>query len=106
MNFEDLYSFVEKENKRLKSAYGPLDERTHTFGRAIKLTEEVGELNEALLSSFGLQRDEKLSRFSEEELEHEFADVMLCVLLLAESMDVDIAKALEEKIKKINKRKY
>lgn len=37
-------------------------------------------------------------------LPNEFADVIITILLLAKSMDVDIPQALAEKIKKINKR--
>ena len=37
-------------------------------------------------------------------LSHEFADVAITTLLLAKSMDVDIEKALEQKMERINQR--
>ena len=43
-------------------------------------------------------------KFKKENLPDEFADVLITTLLLAQEMNVDIEKALEDKIKKIDKR--
>lgn len=39
-----------------------------------------------------------------DDLGDEFADVILCTLLLAKSMDIDINIALEKKLEKIKER--
>jgi len=52
----------------------------------------------------GDQRQEKLDNHDKNNLPNEFADVIITTLLLAKSMDVDIKKALINKIEKINKR--
>jgi len=46
----------------------------------------------------------KLSKKDKENLEKEFADVIITTLLLAKSIDIDVAKAIENKIIEINKR--
>ena len=76
------------------------------LARTVKLTEELGELcNEVLIGS-KLQRKDKLDHQDKDNLSAEFADVVLCTLLLAKSMNVDIETALENKIEKIKKRNY
>lgn len=70
----------------------------------VKLMEELGELTEAVLWSFGNQRKEKLSTFDHAHLESEFADVIISTLLLAHSMNMNIQTALESKIEEIEKR--
>jgi NTP pyrophosphatase (non-canonical NTP hydrolase) len=74
------------------------------LARTIKLTEELGELCQEVLAHCSLQRKQKLEDYSKESLSEEFADVLITALLLAKSMDVNVEKALEEKIQKINKR--
>ncbi|HLD06457.1 MAG TPA: MazG-like family protein [Candidatus Nanoarchaeia archaeon] len=39
-----------------------------------------------------------------ENLPEEIADVIITALLLAKSMDIDIEKALEKKVEKVNNR--
>ncbi len=51
-----------------------------------------------------MQRKQKLKNLDKENLHGEFADVIITTLLLAKAMNIDIEKALEKKIEKINKR--
>lgn len=51
-----------------------------------------------------MQRKQKFDKFDKDNLLEEFADVIMTTLLLAKSMNIDIEKALEKKIEKINKR--
>lgn len=99
MEMGQLLEFIALENKRLDNRYG-LDKGKTVLARAVKLSEEVGELCEQVLVKSGLQRKEKMETPS--NLEEEFADVVITTLLLAEAMGVDVRPALKEKVAVIN----
>lgn len=104
MELKDLLKFIEIENKRLRTYYPNIDEDKIILARTVKLTEELGELCSEVLAHKSLQRKQKLENHDKENLQEEFADVIITALVLAKAMNVDIEKALENKIKKINKR--
>lgn len=104
MDLKTLKKFINAEDKRLKKRAGVVDAEKRTLARMVKLTEEVGELADAVLASQGRQRKEKLDRHESENLADEFADVVIVAFLLAKTLGVDIPKALEQKMKKISKR--
>lgn len=56
------------------------------LSRLAKLTEEVGEVSEAVLQEAGEQRNSKEPC----DLDSELADVMICTLLLAATRETDI----------------
>ena len=100
-----ILKWVEKEGGRLEKATGRYpDQEKEIFARAIKLGEEFGELCQEILFHSALQRKSKMKKFKKENLSEEFADVLISTLLLAQEMNIDIEKALEDKIKKIDKR--
>jgi NTP pyrophosphatase (non-canonical NTP hydrolase) len=68
------------------------------------LAEEAGELCEEVLAHNSLQRKDKLDRHNEDNLQGEFADVLITTLLLAKTMKINVDKALKGKIEKINER--
>jgi len=70
----------------------------------VKLAEEFGELCDEVLAYNSMQRKDKLDNIVEGNLAEEFADVIITSLLLANAMNVDIEKALEKKMEKIDKR--
>ena len=105
MEFKDLLKFIEIEDERLKKYYGGYDDQEkRILARTVKLTEELGELCDEVLAYNSLQRKQKLDNHDKENLPEEFADVIIIALLLAKAMNVDIEKALEKKVEKINKR--
>lgn len=105
MEPKDLLKFIEIEDERLKKYYGShTDQEKRILARTVKLTEELGELCNEILTHNSLQRKQKLDNYDKENLPEEFADVIITTLLLAKAMDVDIEKALEKKIEKVNKR--
>jgi len=104
MQFEDLKKFIKIEDQRLIERFGYKDEDKRILARTVKITEELGELCDEVLSHSSLQRKEKLDVHDKDNLPGEFADVILTTLLLAETMKVDIEEALEKKIEKVNKR--
>ncbi|HEY4497034.1 MAG TPA: MazG nucleotide pyrophosphohydrolase domain-containing protein [Candidatus Paceibacterota bacterium] len=104
MQFEDLMRFIKKEDKRLRRYYGNYkDEEKRILARTVKLSEELGELCDAVLRHNAMQRKGKMKK-SGDNLSEEFADVLITTLLLAEAMDIDIDRALIKKMKKIDKR--
>lgn len=105
MELKDLLKFIEIEDGRLNKYYGGYDDQEkRILARAVKLTEELGELCDEVLAHNSLQRKQKLDNHDKENLPEEFADVIITTLLLAKAMNVDIEKALEKKIEKINNR--
>ena len=100
-----LLKWVKKESGRLEKDHERYsDQDKQIFACAIKLGEEFGELCQEVLFHSSLQRKGKMGKFGKENLPEEFADVLICTLLLAQEMNVDIEKALEDKIKKIDER--
>lgn len=105
MNFKELNSFLTNQEKILKKSFPIPDKEKAIFARMMKISEEVGELNEAILSFSSLQRKDKKER-NKEKISEEIADVLITTMLLAVQFDVNIEKSLENKIKNIKKRKY
>ena len=104
MTFDDLIKFVKEEDKRLIEKYGNSNVEKRILAGTVKLSEEVGELSEAILSFLNNQRKDKINKFNKSQLEEELADVIIVALLIAESTNSNIEKALKRKITKILKR--
>lgn len=104
MTFDNLLKFIKEEDIRLKKRYGDYpDQAKRILARTVKLSEEVGELCNEILSFNKFQRKEKLCK--ERNLDGEIADVIITTLLLAETVNVDVAKALRLKMLKLKKRR-
>lgn len=105
MELGNLLRFIETEDEKLKKRYGShINQEEIILARTVKLGEEFGELCEEVLAYNSLQRKQKLDNHDKENLPEEFADVIITTLLVARTMNVDIEKALEEKMKKLNRR--
>ena len=105
MDLKELLKFIATEDGRLKKYYGSYpDQEKRILARTVKVSEELGELCNEILAFNALQRKDKLENYDGENLSEEFADVLITVLLLAKATGVDIEKALEKKIEKINLR--
>lgn len=72
--------------------------------KTIKLNEEVGELCNDTLSVLKLQRKSKLDRFDKRNFYEEFADVLITTIQLANAAGVDIERAINDKLAKIEER--
>jgi NTP pyrophosphatase (non-canonical NTP hydrolase) len=105
MNIEELQKFIDNEMKRLEEFFGKTNEELKILS-AVKLSEEVGELQEEVLGTLKLHRKEKDGRFTKETFGNEFADVIITACILARRHDIDIDEALNRKIKKIKERVY
>ncbi len=106
MELKELLKFIENEDARLKKYYGYTDQEKRILARTVKLSEELGELCEEVLSHSSIQRKEKLDGRDDKNLQEEFADVIFTTLLLAKAMNVNIEAAMEKKIEKVNNRDY
>jgi NTP pyrophosphatase (non-canonical NTP hydrolase) len=104
MKLKELLKFIEMENKRIRKRYPNLDKEKVILAQTVKINEELGELYNEILKHCSLQRKEKLADMDKKTIDEEFSDVLITTLLLANRMDVDIEKALKERINKINKR--
>lgn len=104
MELKELIKFIETERARLRKYYPDVDEEKFILAQTVKIAEELGELCNDVLAHNSLQRKQKLENLDKRNIKEEFADVLITTLLLAKSMGVDVEKALEDKIKKINKR--
>ncbi len=106
LTVRDLNGWAKMQSGRLRLALGS-DAGGHpafVLAQAVKLAEEVGELQAEVLGQAGYQRATKDQRFTAESLSCELADVMICVAILASSHDIDLGKALASKIEKIDAR--
>ncbi len=104
MELKELLKFIEMESERIRKRYPNLDEEKLILAQTVKINEELGELYNEILNHCSLQRKEKQDNMDKNAIEEEFSDVLITTLLLAKRMNVDIEKALKEKIGKINKR--
>ena len=105
MTLKELHEFIKAEDTRIRAMHGNYeDEEKRLLARTVKLSEEVGELSEMILSHCSLQRKEKLEVLSNEKISGEFADVIIVCALLANTLGVDLEQAIEEKIKVIEAR--
>ena len=102
---QEFLQWVVQQNAKLEK----LDrlgaaEREQIFWQVAKLTEETGELAEAVMAMEGLQRAEKTPPDTKDAAALEVADVIITTLLLANRLGVDVNNALERKIEKIDRR--
>ncbi len=60
--------------------------------------EELGELSDEILTSMNLQRNTKIAKFSQQNIEDEFADVLGSLILLGIELDIDVEEVMKRKI--------
>lgn len=102
---QDLLTFIKDELAYLSgqnaSGYNQ-DVEKRAYAQTVKLSEEVGELSEAVLARFGNQRDKDGKTYS---IDGEIADIIIVLLILGQHLEIDVNKALEQKIQKIIERR-
>ncbi len=103
---EELKKFTKEELKYLSQVYNNPSDNEFLLFHMAKLTEEVGELSEAVLLYIGRgQRKEKLKKFKKENLGDEIADVIIVALQIASTAGIDIQQVLKRKMKKVADRR-
>lgn len=106
MTLRELGEWAGHQRDRCAEQYQMTDARQTEFlmMQAVKLNEEVGELMAEVLAQSSYQRPEKRARYTADSLAEELADVGVCLSILADTLGVDLGKALAEKIDKIERR--
>jgi NTP pyrophosphatase (non-canonical NTP hydrolase) len=86
----------------------PLSQTEHILSALSCLTEEVGELSAEIRKQTKCSfSQKKVDAFSPEDLKDEACDVLITLLLLLKSLDIDdLWQALERKVQKNKDRGY
>ncbi len=74
------------------------DSQQRVFARVMKIVEELGEFSDEILTSMNLQRNSKIAKFSEQNVEDEFADVLGSLILLGIELNIDVEAVIKRKI--------
>jgi NTP pyrophosphatase (non-canonical NTP hydrolase) len=98
MTIQNLVNQYKKISDFLNVKWPLKDHDQRVFARTMKIVEELGELSDEILTSMNLQRDTKIAKFSKQNVEDEFADVLGSLILLGIEMDMDIEKIIQRKI--------
>ncbi len=105
MDLKTLEEKVKKLNQGQRFDYSLNTPREkEILAKTVKLNEEVGELCNDILGILKLQRKAKLDNFDKRNIYQEFADVLITLMQLAVSANVDLDRAVNDKIKKISER--
>lgn len=98
MTLDELVAEYQEISDFLNTRWPLKDKQQQIFARIMKLVEELGELSDEILTSMNLARDSKIAKFSRENMEDEFADVLASLILLANELDIDVEKVMRKKI--------
>lgn len=105
MDIKELQAKINEMNVRTRPHYKLYtQEEKEILTKTVKLNEEVGELCNDILSVLRLQRKSKLDKFDKRHIYEEFADVIITTMQLASVARVDVQRAVEEKLQKIENR--
>lgn len=99
MQIKELVEKYKEIGEFLNNHWPLKDKSQRIFARTMKVVEELGELSDEILTSMNLQRDSKIAKFSRENLEDEYADVLGSLILLSYELDIDVEKVITRKIK-------
>lgn len=103
ITIKELKKFIDVEHQRMVKRWRE-NRKIRTMARTIKLMEELGELCNEIMAYNVKQRKKKMHLQDTKKLEDEFADVIIVTLLLAKNVKIDIYQAINNKIKKIERR--
>jgi len=86
------------EIKRFEERIGDKDYDEILFLYMSKISEEIGNLAAAVLRREGIKAEQPVS---DDQLSTVFADSIYSIIILAQKMNVNLDRAMEEKIKQI-----
>lgn len=104
MIFTDLLTRYKKIDEYFNQKFPVISGDVKILARLGKITEELGELNSEVHGKLQWHRQEKQAEFKDENLAKEWADVFNTVILFGMSMDIDMPKAIDERLKEIYRR--
>ena len=110
LGLRELTRWAEDQARHIaeKFSLGPSADGDNAFfalAQAVKLGEEVGELHAEVLGALRCQRTDKPSDYNPDTLAGELADVTVCLAILARTLNVDLVKAVKDKIEDLNRRR-
>ncbi len=102
---DELGTFIDGQYTHLSELFPDLYDNHEMLAYAAltKLSEETGELSEAVLKHFSRQR--KTKSLEEDPIPKELADVIIVTLLIARQFDIDITKMMKDKIHYLENRR-
>jgi NTP pyrophosphatase (non-canonical NTP hydrolase) len=97
---DDFLKKLHALNDKLRADRDTLSDShpTNVLARTAKVSEEYGELIDEILSHLKLQRQNKLDKYQPQNLEKEYGDVIITLLLLGLSLDIDIKKVVTARL--------
>ncbi|MBW7960644.1 hypothetical protein H3C65_04110 [Patescibacteria group bacterium] len=102
LTLKNLQKELKSKESELRIPFKTLTKKEKDIlAKTVKLTEEVGELANDILSILSLQRKSKLNKFDKKNLYEEFGDIILATVMLANATRVDISRAVKDKLKKL-----
>lgn len=105
MDIKTLEERIRSLDKKIRPNYKIYTrQEKEILTETVKLNEEVGELCNDILGVLKLQRKAKLRVFDKRNIYEEFADVIITTIVLAQTTGVDLERALNDKLKKIEQR--
>lgn len=105
MNLKNLEQKIRALNAKIKPSYKfTTQQERDILVQTVKLNEEVGELCNDILGILKLQRRAKQKIFDKRNIYEEFADVIISTITLAQTAEVDLERALKDKLEKIETR--
>ncbi len=105
MNLKNLQEKIKEQNIRTRPHFKLYSQQEkEILTKTVKLNEEVGELCNDILGILRLQRKAKLEKFDKRNIYSEFADVIITTIQLASVANVDIERAVHDKLIKIENR--
>lgn len=105
MNLKTLQEKIKVLNEKTRPQYKLYTQvEKEILTKTVKLNEEVGELCNDVLGVLKLQRRAKMQHFDKRNIYQEFADVIITTIQLAAVAGVDIERAVNDKLKKIEER--
>ena len=107
LSLRELSQWAQQQSKRLAVNFGldAAEDRSYfALAQTAKLGEEVGELHAEVLGAIRYYRSDKEGRYTPETLAGELADVTVCLALLSQILNVDLAQAVGDKIAYLEER--
>jgi len=105
MNIKNLQDRLRDLAKHSQITYAlGTPQEQEILSRTVKLNEEVGELCNDILAILKLQRKAKLENFDKRNMYEEFADVVMTTMQLANAAGVNIERAINDKLKKVEEK--
>ncbi len=102
LTIKDLILFLQQVRYKLNSTtYKSHDKEKLILLQAMKISEEIGEMNNELHKM--MQKYSDGASYSK-NLHYEICDVLLSTILLSIELDIDLEKALSEKMLIVDKR--